>query len=126
LTNVNRIRFLDDENCKIADALASGLPDVSITGGWNHYTISGTTQSGITQHDGEYSYFLGSLSSTSNGISYYIDGDDIHCNKPRISQIAWKCGSRHLQVISSSEPVECEYHFEVEIDCCYGIYQSHI
>ena len=109
------------EECSITDALAGGIPDIPITGGWSHFILSGTTKSGIIQHDTKFDqveYFLGRYSHTSDAVSYYTNGDSLYCGRPRTSQVTWKCGNRHLEVVSAREPVVCEYHIEIEINCC--------
>lgn len=121
-----------EEECSITNALAGGIPDIPITGGWSHFILSGTTKSGITQHDTKFDqalfiterssvqkqYFLGRYSHTSGAVSYYTNGDSLYCGRPRTSQVTWKCGNRHLEVVSASEPAICEYHLEIEINCC--------
>ena len=111
--------FLDATNsCSISEALEGGIPDVPLTGGWDSSTISGTTMTAITQHDGDHTYLLGTYSHTVNGLSYYTNGDSTWCGRPRTAQITWICGERHLEVVHADEPESCEYHFQVEIDCC--------
>ena len=90
-----------------------------LTGGWDISTISGTTMTGITQHYGPFdTYYLGSYSSTLNGITYYTNGDTQWCSNARIAQITWSCGQNHIHVVAADEPEPCEYHFQVEINCC--------
>ena len=91
-----------DHACNIESALADGIPDMPVTGGWDEYQISGTTKSGITQRDTEdgRSYFLGSYSHTTGAVSYYIKGESSYCSSYRRAQILWKCGDRHMEMIS--------------------------
>jgi hypothetical protein len=107
------------EECALSGALKGGIPDIVLTD--DSYGITGTTRSSLTQRTWSSSrggYSLGTYSHTENGVSYYTNGDIARCAKPRETKITWKCGHRHTRVVSSKEPVPCEYEFEVEIDCC--------
>ena len=127
------------QNCSITEALAGGIPDIPITaGGWDDYLLTGAARSSLTQkapssnklskiHDGiSYGgYSLGSYSHTLDGVSYYTNGDIDGCRRPRESKIRWKCGNRHMQIVSGWEPAICQYEFVMEINCCQDE-QSHL
>ena len=98
---------------------------------WDDYILTGTARSSLTQkspssnklskiHDGiTYGgYSLGSYSHTLDGVSYYTNGDIDGCRRPRESKIRWKCGNRHMQIVSGWEPAICQYEFVIEINCC--------
>ena len=113
-----------DHGCSITRVLENGIPDSTVNGGWDDFVITGSTKTAITQHDTVYgdSVLLGHYSHTTDGVSYYTyPGDDHVCSRARRAQLTWKCGERHMELIGHSEPVQCEYHFEIEIQCCLGI-----
>ena len=115
---MTKAKFLDVNSCSISEALEGGIPDGPVTGGWDSYTLSGTTKTEITQHSGGRSFNLGTYSSTSNGVTYYTGGDRSGCSKKRSAQITWQCGENHLHLVSAQEPKTCIYHLQVEINCC--------
>ena len=112
-----------DQTCSLTRVLEHGIPDSTVDGGWDDYVITGSTKTAITQHDTVYgdSFLLGHYSHTSDGVSYYTNGDDLYCGRARRAQLTWKCGERHMELIGHSEPKRCKYHFEIEIQCCLGI-----
>ena len=112
-----------DQTCSVTSVLANGIPDSPVNGGWDTYVITGSTQTSITQHDTVHgsNYLLGSYSHTTDAVSYYTNGDDRYCGSARRAQLTWNCGDRHMELIGHSEPITCEYHFEIEIQCCQGM-----
>ena len=101
--------------CSVTDFLADGIPDYPLNG-----YITGSTRTVIRNLDGN-NYTLGWYSHTIDGVSYYTNGSDAGCGSARQAQITWYCGDRHIELTSASEPKSCEYHFELEINCCQGM-----
>jgi len=123
-----------DQTCSITSFLANGIPDYPVNSGFNSrttnrytnrwifnsYGITGSTKTSIAQHDRNHggSYLLGYYSHTTDAVSYYTNGHRRHCGKARRAQLTWNCGDRHMELVGASEPVKCEYHFEIEVKCC--------
>jgi len=125
--------LVDPAPCSVATFLANGIPDIPMSVDWGKYNIAGSTKSVLTQYDTTagrptaepmpipaYDYVeLGTYSHTADGVSYYINGDNFGCEKARQAQITWKCGNRHSPTFTDFTVLkQCEYHFEIEIQCC--------
>ena len=112
-----------DETCSVTNFLANGIPDYPINGATSTMKITGSTKTYINQlwlSMGS-TQLLGHYSHTTDGVSYYTNGDEILCPSARQAQITWSCGSRHMELISIKEPKGCEYHFKLEVNCCQGM-----
>ena len=109
-----------DQTCSVANFLANGIPDYPISGDFDTFSITGSIKTSINQFDGS-TYRLGDYSHTTDGVSYYTNGDDTWCGSARQAQITWYCGDTHIELTSATEPTQCEYHFELEINCCHGM-----
>ena len=112
-----------DLTCSVTNFLANGIPDYQLNGGWSRFIITGSTTTSINQQNTQSgnNYLVGTYSHSTNGVSYYLNGDDVYCKRVRNAKITWKCGDRHMELTGMSEPNQCEYHLEIEINCCQGM-----